>query len=165
MDDPIDDIRKHLTDLHPTIDTSGFAVTGRILRLAGIILRLREEHLERYDLNQGDFDVLATIRRTEGDDGVNPRRLLDSVLITSGGLTKRLDRLEHAALISRHPDPDDRRGTLVRLTTEGREVIDDALTTLLEAENDLVQTALGDEDETDAAASMLRQLVQAWPTP
>jgi DNA-binding MarR family transcriptional regulator len=87
------------------------------------------------------------------------------VLITSGGLTKRLDRLEHAALISRHPDPDDRRGTLVRLTTEGREVIDDALTTLLEAENDLVQTALGDEDGTDAAASMLRQLVQAWPTP
>jgi len=87
------------------------------------------------------------------------------VLITSGGLTKRLDRLEEAALIRRHPDPDDRRGTLVRLTTEGREVIDDALATLLEAETDLVQTALGDEDETDAAVSILRRLVLTWPTP
>lgn len=161
MDDPIDQIRTHLADLHPALDTSGFAVTGRILRLAGVLLRLREEHLERYGLNQGDFDVLAAVRRTEGAEGVNPRRLLESVLITSGGLTKRLDRLEHAALIRRHPDPDDRRGTLVRLTAEGRDVIDQALNTLLEAENDLVRVALGG-DEADAAASVLRQLVLAW---
>lgn len=163
MDDPIDEIRARLAVLHPDLDTSGFAVTGRILRLARVILRLREEHLERYDLNQGDFDVLATVRRTEGNIGVKPRRLLESVLITSGGLTKRLDRLEEADLISRHPDPDDRRGTLVRLTTEGRDAIDNALPTLLEAEHALVDSAL--DDEADTAASMLRQLVLAWPAP
>lgn len=163
MDDPIDEIRAHLADLHPDLDTSGFAVTGRLLRLARVILRLRDEHLERYELNQGDFDVLATVRRTEGAHGVKPRRLLESVLITSGGLTKRLDRLEEVDLLSRHPDPDDRRGTLVRLTPGGRDVIDSALTTLLAAECDLVEAAL--DDEVDAAASMLRQLILVWPAP
>lgn len=163
MDDPIDEIREHLADVHPDLDTSGFAVTGRLLRLARVVLRLRDEHLERYDLNQGDFDVLATVRRTESKHGVKPRRLLESVLITSGGLTKRLDRLEEANLVGRHPDPDDRRGTLVRLTAEGRDVIDGALATLLTAERDLVGAAL--DDEVDAAAAMLRQLVLAWPAP
>lgn len=155
--DAVDGMRARLATLYPDLDTSGFAVTGRVLRLARAIDRHRADHLAESDLSPGDFDVLATVRRLEGDEGVNPRRVLQSVLITSGGLTKRLDRLEASGLLARHPDPDDRRGTRVRLTEQGRITLDGALRSLLDAERVLVGRALGDED-TGRLADLLRRL-------
>jgi DNA-binding MarR family transcriptional regulator len=107
--------------------------------------------------------VLATIRRIEGDAGVNPGRLLQSVLITSGGLTKRLDRLQAAGWVVRHPDPDDRRATLVQLTPEGRDLIDRALPSLLASEQELIERTLSTREREQTAAS-LRRLVLAFPT-
>lgn len=160
--DAVDGMRDRLAELHPDLDTSAFALTGRILRLAQSLERLRAEHLKEFGLVPGDFDVLATIRRIEGDTGVNPRRLLRSVLITSGGLTKRLDRLETAGWIGRHPDPDDRRATLVRLTSEGRDLIDRVLPSLLSREHELVAQAVTDR-QRDQVAATLRQLLLALP--
>lgn len=158
--DAVDDMRARLHELHPDLDTSAFGIVGRVLRLAGRFERLRAEHLEAFGLVPGDFDVLATIRRIQGDDGVNPGRILTSVLITSGGLTKRLDRLESAGHVARHPDPDDRRGTLVRLTSAGVDLIDRALTSLLTAEGELVADALS-ERQVEQAAALLRRVVLA----
>jgi DNA-binding MarR family transcriptional regulator len=84
------------------------------------------------------------------------------VLITSGGLTKRLDRLEAAGSLGRHPDPDDRRATLVRLTPEGRDLIDRALPSLLAREGELVGGAIP-QGQRDQAAGALRRLVLALP--
>lgn len=160
--DGIDAMRDRLAELYPDLDTSGFGVTGRILRLAQAIDRRRAEHLREFDLAPGDFDVLATIRRIEGESGVNPGRLLQSVLITSGGLTKRLDRLEGAGLVARHPDPDDRRATLVRLTDEGRHLIDAVLPSLLTEEHQLLAEALSDR-QRDQVAGALRRIVHTLP--
>jgi len=160
--DAVDGMRERLATLYPELDTSAFGVTGRVLRLAQAIDRHRTEHLNQFGLVPGDFDVLATIRRIEGDAGVNPSRLLESVLITSGGLTKRLDRLQAAGWVARHPDPDDRRGTLVRLTQEGRDLVDRALPSLLSSENELIERTLSDRQRDQAAAS-LRRLVLALP--
>jgi DNA-binding MarR family transcriptional regulator len=160
--DAVDGMRDRLGALYPELDTSAFGVTGRVLRLAQSLDRLRAEHLSQFGLVPGDFDVLATIRRIEGDTGVNPGRLLQSVLITSGGLTKRLDRLQTAGWMVRHPDPDDRRATLVRLTPEGRDLVDRALPSLLASERELIERALSDR-QRDQTAAALRRLVHALP--
>lgn len=155
--DGVDAIQTRLAELYPDLDTSGFAVTGRILRLARHIEARRTDHLAEFGLTPGDFDVLATVRRTQGPEGVNPGTVLQSVLITSGGLTKRLDRLESAELIERRPDPDDRRGTLVRLTDHGTGVLDRALRSLLTMERELVGEMITDR-QMDQVAALLRRL-------
>jgi DNA-binding MarR family transcriptional regulator len=160
--DAVDGMRGRLAVLYPELDTSGFGITGRVLRLAQAVERLGAGHLSGFGLVPGDFDVLATIRRIEGDTGVNPGRLLQSVLITSGGLTKRLDRLQAAGWVVRHPDPDDRRATLVRLTPEGRDLIDRALPSLLTSEQEFIERTLSGR-QRDQTAANLRRLVLALP--
>lgn len=160
--DDVDRIRDRLTELYPDLDTSAFGVTGRVLRLARTFEALRTDHLAAFELTPGDFDVLATIRRVEGTGKVNPTRLLQSVLITSGGLTKRLDRLEEAGLIARDLDPEDRRGALIRLTPEGTALVDRTLPSLLTMEHELIAEALTSR-QLDQASSLLRQLSIAIP--
>jgi DNA-binding MarR family transcriptional regulator len=124
---------------------------------------MRAAHLQSFDLTPGDFDVLATIRRRQDKGGLNPGQVLESVLITSGGLTKRIDRLEKAGLIERHPDPGDRRGTLLRLTPAGRKRIDQAISSLLEMEHEKVTAALGDRRVVESA-NLLRRLTASLDT-
>lgn len=155
--DAVDRIRSHHAARYPDLDTRAFGVTGRVLRLAQFFESKRTEHLAAFDLTPGDFDVLATIRRTEGPDGVNPGQVLHSVLITSGGLTKRLDRLESAGLIRRHPDPADRRATLLRLTPAGTDLVDRVIPSILMMEHQLVSNVLSDA-QVDRASSLLRLL-------
>jgi DNA-binding MarR family transcriptional regulator len=58
---------------------------------------------------------------------LNPTDLVRATMLTSGGITKRLDRMAEAGLIERRPDLSDRRGTLVRLTRRGKTIIDKAM--------------------------------------
>lgn len=160
--DDVDRIRDRLAELYPALDTTAFGVTGRVLRLAQAFERSRADHLAAFDLTPGDFDVLATIRRLEGTERVNPTRLLRSVLITSGGLTKRLDRLETGGLIARRHDPEDRRGALIRLTRKGRSLVDRALPSLLTMERDLMADGLTAR-QLDQAAALLRRLTATVP--
>jgi DNA-binding MarR family transcriptional regulator len=161
--DLIDEIQARLGKLYPDLDTSAFGITGRILRLARSLEVMRAAHLQSFDLTPGDFDVLATIRRRQDKGGLNPGQVLESVLITSGGLTKRIDRLEKAGLIERHPDPGDRRGTLLRLTPAGRKRIDQAISSLLEMEHEKVTAALGDRRVVESA-NLLRRLTASLDT-
>ena len=147
--------------MYPDLDTEAFGVIGRILRLARDIQSRRARQLATFDLTPADFDVLATMRR-KGADGINPGTLLQSLLITSGGLTKRLDRLEGFGLIERQPDPDDRRGTLLRLTEEGANRIDGAIPSLLQEEAELLRPALN-RRHLEETASLLRRLMLEVP--
>ena len=115
--------------------------------------------LSRWGLTLGDFDVLATLRRSASDRGINPRALLADTMITSGAMTTRLDRLEAAKCITRAPDPDDRRGILISLTETGRIVAEQALEAVLREERDLL-AALTLADRKRLATS-LRGLVIA----
>lgn len=142
-------------------DTDGLAVTGRILRLAQDVGVARSRLLGEFGLSVADFDVMATLRRRAEPKGLKANYLQSSVMITSGGMTKRLDRLESAGLIQRHPDPDDRRGVLITLTTEGRRVIDDALPVLLDAEAKMIRDAIGSARDRERLAGLLRHLLAA----
>lgn len=159
--DAIDRIRAQLDALGVDADTSGLAVTGRLLRLARHVETARDRLLAEFGLSVADFDVLATLRRQAQPDSVKAKDLQASVMITSGGMTKRLDRLQSAGLIERHPDPDDRRGVLITLTSSGRNLIDEALPALLSAEADTIHRAIGSDRDRQRLAALLRQLLIA----
>lgn len=160
--DLIDGIEDDLARVRGGLDTTGLAVTGRLLRLARHVESLREAELRMFDLTLADYDVLATLRRRAGTAGLNPRDLQRSVMVTSGGMTKRIDRLEEAGLVERRPDPDDRRAVLIRLTRRGRGVIDRALEAMLVVERRAVTEALPATADRDRLVELLRVLMCAF---
>jgi DNA-binding MarR family transcriptional regulator len=111
----------------PDLDTGAMAVFGRIFRLARIAGDRVEKAYAAYGIGRPEFDVLATLRRAGEPYQLSPGALAASMMLSTGGTTARLDRLEKAGLIERSPSPSDRRGVLVRLTTHGFEVVDQAV--------------------------------------
>jgi DNA-binding MarR family transcriptional regulator len=111
----------------PDLDVSALALLGRLLRAAHLADLSLAEGAARHGLRPGWFDLLAALRRAGRPYELRPTDLMEATMLSSGGTTKRLDRLADAGLVERRPDPDDRRGALVRLTAKGRAVIDRAL--------------------------------------
>jgi DNA-binding MarR family transcriptional regulator len=100
---------------------------GRLIRVVSLADAALTRPLVAGGLQPGWFDLLAALRRAGPPYELNPTQLMHAMLISSAGVTKRLDRLVEAGLVARRPDPEDRRGTLVRLTRKGKASIDRAL--------------------------------------
>jgi DNA-binding MarR family transcriptional regulator len=124
--DLIDRMNEQWRAVRPDLDPSPLEVVGRMLVLAQHLERSVNEALSPHGLALGQFDILATLRR-EGN--LTPTQLMESVALSSGGMTNRLDRLEEAGWIRREADPEDRRGVVVGLTRKGRDLIDAATVT------------------------------------
>lgn len=122
----------------PGWDLTGMAVLGRVARLERLAQARRADVLRSHDLSEIDVDVLASLWRHE--DGLRPRDLRASMMIGSGTLTPRLDRLERRGLLSRRVDPEDKRGRILQLTAEGREQVPTVVEELLAVENALLAT-------------------------
>lgn len=110
----------------PDVDVSPLALLGRLFRAAHLADLALATGLTGFGLQPGWFDLLAALRRAGWPYELNPTALMEATMLSSGGMTKRLDRLVDAGLVKRRPDPADRRGTLVRLTRKGRACIDRA---------------------------------------
>ena len=106
----------------PEVDTEGMAIFGRIYRIATRVGTHMEALFARYGLERGEFDVLATLQRSGPPYRLSPTALYTSLMVSSGGLTYRLKRLEAAGLIRRLPSAEDRRSLIVELTDEGKTV-------------------------------------------
>lgn len=111
----------------PDLDPSPMGVIGRIARLSLILGRALEDTFAEYGLSRGEFDVLATLLRSGPPYALTPTMLFRDLMLSSGAMTNRLDRLERAGLVQRTPDPSDRRGTLIGLTSTGQERVSQAL--------------------------------------
>lgn len=111
----------------PDVDVKPLILIGRLLRTASLIDVQLADGLAEFDLQPGWFDLLAALRRAGKPYQLNPTQLMQATMLSSAGMTKRLDRMTEADLVERHPDPSDRRGTLVRLTRRGLRTIDAAL--------------------------------------
>ncbi|SIT32449.1 MarR family winged helix-turn-helix transcriptional regulator [Achromobacter sp. MFA1 R4] len=112
----------------PDIDANVMALVGRLLEATHLL----ERHwflplAAQFELHQGEFDVIATLRRSGHPYAMTPTELHEGLMLSSGAMTSRLDRLERKGLIERVPSPNDRRSTLVRLTPAGLALIDKML--------------------------------------
>lgn len=103
----------------------------------------------------GDFDVLATLRRDGSPFELTPTELGARTMVTSGAVTKRVDRLEGAGLVERRVSVSDARGRHVRLTEQGRALIDEAYPVHLRNEERLLVGLTS--DERDLLAALLRK--------
>jgi|SRR6266540_4272814 len=125
--DHVDEIVDQWRRERPDVNVAPLALLGRLFRVVHLADAELAPEFARHGLQPGWFDLLAALRRAGRPYELNPTGLMRATLISSGGMTKRLDRLEQAGLVERRPDPADRRGTLVRLTRRGRSAIDRAV--------------------------------------
>jgi DNA-binding MarR family transcriptional regulator len=161
IEDEIDRIVRQWNQERPDVDVSPTHVLQRITRLSLLqevsFARVFAEH----GLTWGEYLVLAALRRSGPPYRMNPTTLYGSVILSSGGMTKRLDRLEGAGFVERLPDPSDRRGRLVGLTSHGRDVVDAAMLHHLENEQRLLGAL--DAAEREQLAGLLRRLLVSPP--
>src|SRR5215207_7449192 len=122
----------------PDLDPAAKELTGRIIRLASLFQQAYGDVFEPLGLNDGDYGLLAALRRAGRPFELTPTELARHMMMTSGGMTAAIDRLERKGFAVRVPNPADRRGSLVRLTAAGREVIDEAMTQHVHTEQRLV---------------------------
>jgi len=140
----------------PDLDVRPLEVLSRVTRLARHLDRARRTAFAEHGLEPWEFDVLSALRRAGTPYQLSPGQLLTQTLVTSGTMTNRIDRLAAKDLVVRGPDPNDRRGVLVRLTDEGRELTDGAMAGLLKNERELL-AALSPE-RLESLADLLRTL-------
>ncbi len=159
--DGVDLILEQWRRERPDLDATPLAVIGRVSRLSRELELRLEPVFARHGLEAGLYDVLATLRRAGAPYLVRPSELAASLMLTASGMTKRLDRLEQAGLVARHPDPADRRGVLIELTPAGRQVIDSTATEHVANESNLL-SALS-RAERQQLASLLRKLLLGLP--
>jgi DNA-binding MarR family transcriptional regulator len=145
--------RRERPDLH----VEPMEVLSRVTRLARHLDLARRTAFAAHGLESWEFDVLSALRRAGRPYELSPGQLIRETMVTSGTMTNRVDRLVEKGLVDRLPDPDDRRGVLVRLTRRGQSSVDAALEDLLARE----QTLLGDLSaaERDRLARLLRVVV------
>ena len=162
MRDGVDDILDQWRAERPELDHSPIGIVGRVSRLARELEERLEPIYREHGLEPGWHDVLATLRRTGPPYRMRPTDLTATMMLTSSGTTKRLDKLESAGLIAREPDPGDRRGTLIVLTDEGHRVIDATTPDHLKNEAELLSALSADEQAT--LADLLRKLRLGLPS-
>lgn len=161
--DHIDEIIAQWRCERPDLNAGPLAVFGRLFRAAAFADSLLGQQLAGYGLQPGWFDLLAALRRAGEPYQLNPTQLMRATMLSSGGTTKRLDRLAEAGLVERRPDPGDRRGVLVRLTPRGGEVIDKAIETHLGNEERLLQSF--PPGDRRALGQLLRRLLAVLEAP
>jgi DNA-binding MarR family transcriptional regulator len=155
--DEVDDLVARWGAERPDLDVAPLQVMSRLSRLARHLDRARRAAFAAHDLEPWEFDVLSALRRQGPPYQLSPGALLHATLVTSGTMTNRIDRLAAAGLVSRHRDPQDKRGVLVALTDRGQSAVDAALAGLLTRERELL-TGLNPGQQAELAG-LLRLLL------
>jgi DNA-binding MarR family transcriptional regulator len=154
--DRVSEIQAAWARERPDLDVSPQAVIGRLHRLAAHLTAELELVYDRHGLSEGEFEVLAALRRAGEPFERAPGELARHTMVTTGAITKRVDRLERDGLIVRRTDDRDGRGRVVGLTEAGRRVIDDAFTDHMANERRLLD-ALSPLDVT-----RLEEILTRW---
>ena len=154
--DEVDRIVEAWSRERSDLDFSPLQVLSRVRRLARHLERARRAAFGASDLETWEFDVLSALRRAGSPYQLSPKALLLQTLVSSGTMTNRIDRLVSRGLVERRTDPNDGRGILVMMTSEGRERVDAAISTLLTAESELLERLSAADQERLSA--LLRKL-------
>ena len=131
----------------PDIDFSAMGTVLRIGQLMNLAVKGFDERLAPLGINLGEFDVLAALRRVGVENVMTPTQLANVAMLSPGGMTNRLNRLERRGYIRRRPDPHDRRGSLVTLTAAGVRTADAAIEVVVDAQTAIVNVLSDKERE------------------
>ncbi|HET7310881.1 MAG TPA: MarR family transcriptional regulator [Mycobacteriales bacterium] len=159
MKDSVDfctvDIASRYAEIDPVVE----GVVGRLSAINKHISRAFDDTLARHGLNHGEYRLLLRLTTRSDDNRMTAGELGRALLLSSGAMTNRIDRLEAAGLVERVRDPRDRRGVLVALTDAGRTTIDGAVTEQAAKEID-VMSALGSK-ELSQLNGLLRKVLSS----
>jgi len=132
----------------PELDLLPMEVVGYLKTTQLLTQERLQLFFKSHGLQAGEFDVLATLRRAGPPYRLGPTQLFETLMISSGGMTSRLDRLEKAGLIVRSPNPEDRRGTLVSLTDKGLALMERMIPEHVQNEAKMLAALSREEQET-----------------
>lgn len=125
--DHVDEVIAQWSEQRPDVNVAGMAIIARISRLEKLIRPQLSAVFATHHLESWEFDVMATLLRNGPPHQLTPGQLLDSMMITSGSMTNRIDRLEERGFVKRIAHPTDGRQVLVALTKQGIRKVDAAL--------------------------------------
>lgn len=145
VEDGVDRVEAAWRRERPDIDVSSIGIISRLWRVGRHLERERKDRLAELGTDRVTLDVLAMLRRSGTPYRRTAGDLTHSSLITSGGVSQRLDKLERAGLVTRRIHPHDRRRIDVQLTAAGMHLVDDVLSDLMEHETELL-AVLSDTD-------------------
>jgi DNA-binding MarR family transcriptional regulator len=160
--DEVDELVDAWQAQRPDLDVEPLQVLSRISRLAKHLDIARRGAFASHGLESWEFDVLSALRRQGPPFQLTPGALVRATLVTSGTMTNRIDRLATAGLLRREPDPTDKRGVLVTLTSEGADRVDSALADLLRRERLLLASL--DDTQRKQLADLMRTLLVPFDT-
>lgn len=138
LPDAVDTILAQWRRERPDLDVSPMGAIGRIKRCAALLQPRLEDTFSKFGMTAWEFDVLATLRRSGKPYRMAPTALFSALMITSGTMTHRLQRLEANGLVQREPNSKDARSMLVQLTPAGLALIDRAVEAHVENERTIL---------------------------
>ncbi|MBW3695888.1 MarR family transcriptional regulator [Vibrio sp. T187] len=154
--DAIDRVVEQWAKEKPELETEPMAMMGRIMRIAKYMETQVADLHKKYDMKLGEFDVLATLRRSGKPYRLTPSELIESMMLTSGAMTNRLDKLEAKGLIVRAHSKEDRRSVTVELTKDGLVLIDQMMSEHVETQKYLVKSLSATQKKNT------NQLLKTW---
>jgi DNA-binding MarR family transcriptional regulator len=163
QDDLTDRMLSGWREAQPELEVGALQVTGRLSRIGPLLARRQESVFGRFGLNRGEVGALSALRIAGPPHRLSPTRLGRGLMLSSAGVTSRIDRLERRGLVRRLDDPDDRRGVIVELTDQGLEVVDAAVAAITISDRQLLERL--DAPEVAQLEATLRKLLGGLELP
>ena len=157
MDDPTDQMLTGWDEVRPDLEVGALQVTARLSRIGPHLARRQEAIFSRFGLNRGEVGLLSALRISGPPYRSSPTRLARGLMLSSAGVTSRIDRLERRGFVRRLADPNDRRGVMIELTDAGLEVVDAAVAANSVSERQLLERL--DPAEIAVLEEILRKLL------
>jgi len=163
MDDTTDRQLEGWSGVRPDLEVDALQVTARLTRVGAHLARRQDAVFGRFGLGRGEVGALSALRVAGPPYRLSPTHLAKGLMLSSAGITSRIDRLERRGFVRRLADPNDRRGVMVELTDEGLEAVDSAVAALTVSDQQLL--ARLEPDEIAQLESILRKLLGGLELP
>ena len=162
-EDTTDRVLSGWEETRPDLGVGALQVTARLSRIGPHLARRQEDVFSRFGMSRGEVGALSALRISGPPYRLSPTRLAKGLMLSSAGVTSRIDRLERRGLVRRLDDPDDRRGVIIELTDEGRAVVDEAVAALATSDRQLLERL--DPAEVEQLEGLLRKVLALLELP
>jgi DNA-binding MarR family transcriptional regulator len=162
-DDHTDRLLTGWDEARPDLEVGALQVTARLSRIGPHLARRQEAVFSQFGLNRGEVGALSALRISGPPHRLSPTRLAKGLMLSSAGMTSRIDRLERRGFVRRLADPNDRRGLIIELTDEGLEVVDAAVAANSASDHELLSRL--DPQEIATLEGLLRKLLSGLELP